>query len=76
MQTLKIDGMFVRNADHDMDDRAVIESMVRLASLRNLHTVAEFVTSAQVLAVVRTLGVDYAQGFALHTPEPLAGLNS
>lgn len=76
VQTLKIDGMFVRNADHDMDDRAVVESMVRLASLRNLHTVAEFVTSAQVLAVVRTLGVDYAQGFALHTPEPLAGLNS
>lgn len=76
VQTLKIDGMFVRNVDHDMDDRAVIESMVRLASLRKLHTVAEFVTSPQVLAVVRTLDVDYAQGFALHTPEPLAGLNS
>jgi diguanylate cyclase (GGDEF)-like protein/PAS domain S-box-containing protein len=76
VQTLKIDGMFVRNADHDMDDRAVIESMVRLASLRKLHTVAEFVASPQVLEVVRALGVDYAQGFALHTPEPLAGLNS
>ncbi|MEW6164405.1 MAG: EAL domain-containing protein [Pseudomonadota bacterium] len=75
VQTLKIDGMFVRNADHDMDDCAVIESMVRLASLRKLHTVAEFVTSPQVLDVVRKLGVDYAQGFALHTPEPLAGLN-
>ena len=76
VQTLKIDGMFVRNADHDMDDRAVMESMVRLASLRRLHTVAEFVTSPQVLDVVRALGVDYAQGFALHTPEPLVGLNS
>lgn len=75
VQTLKIDGMFVRNADRDLDDRAVIESMVRLASLRRLHTVAEFVTSPQVLAVVRSLDVDYAQGFALHTPEPLAGLN-
>ena len=76
VQTLKIDGMFVRNADSDMDDRAVIESMVRLASLRRLHTVAEFVTSPEVLAVVRALGVDYAQGFALHTPEPLGGLNA
>ena len=74
VQTLKIDGMFVRNADSDSDDRAVIESMVRLAHLRHLHTVAEFVTSPAVLAVVRTLEVDYAQGFALHTPENLASL--
>jgi diguanylate cyclase (GGDEF)-like protein/PAS domain S-box-containing protein len=74
VQTLKIDGMFVRNADHDRDDRAVIESMVRLAHLRQLRTVAEFVTSPAVLAVVKSLDVDYAQGFALHAPEPLAGL--
>lgn len=75
VQTIKIDGMFVRNADHDMDDCAVIESIVRLSHLRSLHTVAEFVTSPAVLAVVRKLGVDYAQGYALHIPEPLAGLN-
>jgi diguanylate cyclase (GGDEF)-like protein/PAS domain S-box-containing protein len=75
VQTLKIDGMFVRNADQDHDDRAVIESMVRLANLRNLHTVAEFVTTPPVLDVVKTLGVDFAQGYALHMPEPLVGLN-
>ena len=75
VQTIKIDGMFVRNADHDKDDRAVIESIVRLSHLRSLHTVAEFVTSPAVLSVVKSLGVDYAQGYALHTPEPLSGLN-
>ena len=75
VQAIKIDGMFVRNADHDLDDRAVIESIVRLSQLRKLETVAEFVTSADVLTTVRQLDVDYAQGFALHTPEPLAGLN-
>lgn len=75
VQTLKIDGMFVRQADQDSDDRAVIESMVRLANLRNLHTVAEFVTTPAVQEVVKTLGVDFAQGYALHVPEPLAGLN-
>ncbi len=75
VQTIKIDGMFVRNADHDWDDRAVIESIVRLSSLRKLHTVAEFVTSPAVLEVVRALGVDYAQGYALHTPEPIGQLS-
>jgi diguanylate cyclase (GGDEF)-like protein/PAS domain S-box-containing protein len=74
VQTLKIDGMFVRNADQDSDDRAVIESMVRLASLKKLHTVAEFVVNDKVLDTVRQLGVDYAQGYALHVPEPLVNL--
>ena len=49
--------------------------MVRLANLRELHTVAEFVTTPAVLEVVRKLGVDFAQGYALHVPEPLANLN-
>ncbi len=71
---LKIDGLFVRHADRDGDDRAVIESMVRLASLRRLHTVAEFVTTPEVLAVVGEIGVDYAQGYAIHVPEPLADI--
>jgi diguanylate cyclase (GGDEF)-like protein/PAS domain S-box-containing protein len=74
VQALKIDGMFVRNADNDLDDRAVIESMVRLAQHKALHTVAEFVVNDSVLATVRRLGVDYAQGYALHVPEPLENL--
>jgi len=74
VQTLKIDGMFVRNVDYDLDDRAVVDSMVRLSQLRKLTTVAEFVTSQDVLAVVKALDVDYAQGYALHIPEPLANL--
>ncbi len=74
VQTLKIDGMFVRNVDFDLDDRAVVDSMVRLSHLRNLTTVAEFVTSADVLAVVKALDVDYAQGYALHIPEQLVNL--
>ena len=76
VQAIKIDGMFVRNADTDNDDRAVVESIVRLTHLRNLHSVAEFVTSPAVLQVIRQLGVDYAQGYALHIPEPLEKLNS
>ena len=71
VQALKIDGMFVRNVDFDLDDRAVVESIVRLSQLRKLHTVAEFVTSEDVLAVVKDLDVDYGQGYALHIPEPL-----
>ena len=76
VQSLKIDGMFVRNADTDGDDRAVIKSMVQLSHHKKLHTVAEFVVSDAVLDTVRDLGADYAQGYALHVPEPLENLIS
>ncbi len=69
---LKIDGQFVRNLDRDPTDRAVVEAMVRLARAHGLRSVAEYVVSPQVLEVTRVLGVDYAQGYALHEPAPLA----
>lgn len=74
VHSLKIDGMFVKNADTDADDRAVIQSIVHLARHKRLHTVAEFVGSQSVLDTVRALGADYGQGFHLHQPEPLDNL--
>lgn len=68
---LKIDGMFVKHADSDAADHAVVESMVRVAQVHGLATIAEFVGSEAVLDVVQSLGVDYAQGFAVHVPSPL-----
>ncbi|MBS1190342.1 MAG: diguanylate cyclase/phosphodiesterase [Rhodocyclaceae bacterium] len=73
VQLMKIDGLFVRNADQDGRDRAVVEAAVRLASALGLQTVAEYVCSESVLKVVQELGVDYAQGYAVHVPEPLPG---
>ena len=68
---LKIDGQFVCNLEHDATDRAVVETMVSLARAHNLRTVAEFVATPQLIDLVASLGVDYAQGYAVHLPEPL-----
>lgn len=68
---LKIDGMFVKNIDHDPCDHAVVEAIVRLARAHNLTTVAEYVCNANVDRIVQEIGVDYAQGFVRHEPEPL-----
>ncbi|MDR2638933.1 MAG: EAL domain-containing protein [Helicobacteraceae bacterium] len=71
---LKIDGRFVKNIDKDKYDRAVVESMVQLAEAYGLKTVAEFVCNDEIYDIVRDLGVNYAQGFACHIPEPLTNL--
>lgn len=67
---LKIDGQFVRNLGNDPIDRATVEAIVGLARAHQLKTVAEFVCSEELVQIVRDLGVDYAQGYALHEPEP------
>lgn len=68
---LKIDGQFVSNLEHDATDRAVVEAMVSLARAHNLRTIAEFVATPALVETVASLGVDYAQGFAVHLPAPL-----
>lgn len=68
---LKIDGMFVKNIDQDASDRAVVEAIVQLARVHGLTTIAEYVCSEAVDRVVREIGIDYAQGFIRHKPEPL-----
>ena len=40
--------------------------------LRGLEVVAEWVDDEATVAVLRGIGIDYAQGFALHVPEPVA----
>jgi diguanylate cyclase (GGDEF)-like protein len=68
---LKIDGMFVKNIDQDPSDRAVVEAIVQLARVHGLTTIAEYVCNEAVDQVVRDIGIDYAQGFVRHKPEPL-----
>jgi EAL domain-containing protein (putative c-di-GMP-specific phosphodiesterase class I) len=36
-----------------------------------IRTTAEYVENDRILAKLREMGVDYAQGFGIHVPEPL-----
>jgi EAL domain-containing protein (putative c-di-GMP-specific phosphodiesterase class I) len=60
----------VRGVARDAVDAATIQTIARLAELRGLSTVAECVEDQPTLDCLRDLGIDYAQGFHLHRPEP------
>jgi len=68
---LKIDGAFISNIDTDSANFATVKAIVTLARAYGLRTVAEFVHNSSILQVIREIGVDYAQGFHCHIPEPL-----
>ncbi|MEO0479765.1 MAG: EAL domain-containing protein [Planctomycetota bacterium] len=69
---VKVDGRFVANMTEDPADFAVVRSIDEIAKLTGKTTIAEHVESTGSLELLRALGVDFAQGYALHEPEPLA----
>lgn len=71
---LKIDGVFIRDLGRSRADRHLVRAMVDVARALGKETVAEFVGDEATLALVRDLGVDYAQGYAVGRPAPAAGV--
>lgn len=68
---LKIDGSFVRDIAHDPMDRAMTETINRIGHIMGLKTVGEFAENDVVIGELRTLGVDFAQGYGVQKPRPL-----
>ena len=68
---IKIDGVFVRDMADDPMDQAIVEAINRIAHILGLKTVAEFVEDETILERLRTIGVDYAQGYFVAKPEAL-----
>jgi diguanylate cyclase (GGDEF)-like protein/PAS domain S-box-containing protein len=69
---LKIDGNFVRDMVSDPIDRAMVQAIHQVGHVMNIATIAEFVEDQAILDELRTIGVDYAQGFGIARPRPLA----
>jgi diguanylate cyclase (GGDEF)-like protein/PAS domain S-box-containing protein len=71
---LKIDGSFIRDLPTNKVDQHLVRAMVEVARALKKRTVAEFVSSAEILKVVRDSGVDFAQGFFIGKPDAIENL--
>ena len=60
---VKIDGSIVKHVLEDERTAQVVKSIVKFAQKSNMKTIAEFVSSKELDEKIRSLGVDYAQGF-------------
>jgi diguanylate cyclase (GGDEF)-like protein len=67
----KIDASFVRELAESAPALAIVRSIADIAHVMDRRTVAEGVESDAVRERLVALGVDYAQGYAIHRPEPL-----
>jgi diguanylate cyclase (GGDEF)-like protein/PAS domain S-box-containing protein len=66
---LKIDGSFVKEILHDPIDREMVRSINEIGHLTGKQTIAEFAENVEIIEMLRSLGVDYAQGYGIHTPQ-------
>jgi EAL domain-containing protein (putative c-di-GMP-specific phosphodiesterase class I) len=71
---LKIDGAFVRDMDSDEVDFAMVSAIQQLGKVLGTRTIAEFVRNDAILHLLREMGVDYAQGYAVAKPVALASI--
>lgn len=68
---LKIDGGFVRAMIEDPMDSAIVQAIHQIGKVAGMYTIAEFVEDDAVRGRLQTIGVDFAQGFAIGSPGPL-----
>ncbi|WLQ14846.1 EAL domain-containing protein [Hahella aquimaris] len=68
---VKLDGGFVRRVLEDPSAEIVIESLVKIARLRNMHCIAECVESRDIACRMVKLGISVLQGFFYDRPKPM-----
>jgi EAL domain-containing protein (putative c-di-GMP-specific phosphodiesterase class I) len=69
LDMVKIDGSFVQGLEHDRMSQSIVRAVTEIGHQQGLAVVAEWVSSQAMLGILCAMGIDYAQGFALHRPE-------
>jgi diguanylate cyclase (GGDEF)-like protein len=68
---LKIDGIFIKDIVQNRVDGEIVEAINRVAHVMGIQTVAEYVENNDILIELKSLGIDYAQGYGIAKPAPL-----
>jgi diguanylate cyclase (GGDEF)-like protein/PAS domain S-box-containing protein len=66
---VKIDGSFVRNMTENAVDRHIVKSIHQIAQELGAQTVAEFIEDQATFNMVWSMGITFAQGYAIHKPQ-------
>lgn len=68
---IKIDGFFVRDMALNKVHHEFVKSIHGIGKSMGKQIVAEYVENAEVLSLLKDIGVDYAQGYYIARPSPI-----
>ncbi len=66
---IKIDGSFVQHMLNNEKDRLIVKSIADIAHGFGKSVIAEFVDDKDMLTILESYGITYAQGYYLGRPE-------
>ncbi len=68
---IKIDGIFIKRILENHIDKAMVKSIKLIADALCKQTIAEYVENDETKDLLKSLGVNYAQGYGISKPLPL-----
>ena len=71
VQQIKIDGNFIKDMLVEPINLVMVNSIKEVAKAMNIETVAEFVESTEIMVELGKMGIDFAQGNGVATPQAL-----
>ena len=74
IRSIKIDQSFISDLQEDQVNRALVNSVIAMAKAIGISTVAEGVEATEMLEILRDMGIDYFQGYAIAKPMPFEEL--
>jgi PAS domain S-box-containing protein len=69
---LKLDSELVSSLSESRTSQLIVKALVDVAAGTGMNTVAVFVSDEETVRLLRQLGVDYAQGYTVGRPRPVA----
>ncbi|PJZ64511.1 hypothetical protein CH371_17190 [Leptospira wolffii] len=67
---IKIDGKFIQSLERNRTAFILTSAITELAHRIGAKVIAEFVSTPEELQVVRSLGIEYSQGYLIMQPSP------
>jgi EAL domain-containing protein (putative c-di-GMP-specific phosphodiesterase class I) len=69
---LKIDGIFIKDILSDSVAKTMVQSIVQVGHTMGLKIIAEYVENDDIANLLRSMSIDYGQGYGISRPKPLS----
>ncbi len=71
---IKLDGSFIQNLHRDQVDQTLVKSMIQVIQALGKKAVAEYVENEAILEILKSMNVDFVQGYHIGHPLPVERL--
>jgi diguanylate cyclase (GGDEF)-like protein/PAS domain S-box-containing protein len=68
---IKLDGSFIQNLHKDTVDQALVKAMIQVIQALGKKAVAEYVENEEILNILKSMGIDFVQGYHIGHPMPV-----